>query len=88
MTSDLRRGLQSPAPRGRSVDSAQRFMLQRGYTQEPVGFIEVDELCTYYYFDLPSGAFVELEVIYEPASDTFTRCITGLRCRERELAAS
>lgn len=92
MTSDSRRvalrGLQRPVPRGRSADSARRFMRQRGYPQEPVGFVEVDELCSYYYFDLPTGACVELEVIYEPATDTFTRCVTALRCYQRELVAS
>lgn len=88
MTSELRTALRRPVPKGRSVDSARRFMQRRGYPQEPVGFIEIDELCTYYFFDLPNGALVELEVIYDPATDVFTRCITGLRWCERELAAS
>lgn len=88
MRQDMLRGLQSPAPRGRSLDSARRFMLKRGHSQAPVGFIEIDELCTYYYFDLPTAHLVELEVIYEPATDTFTRCITALRSYQRELVAS
>lgn len=65
-------------PKGRSADSARRFMEQRGHPVEPIGCIEIDELCTYYYFET-SHQLVELEVVYSPRTDAFTRTVTGVR---------
>lgn len=63
-------------------------MAQRRFPVQPIGCIEIvdDELCTYYYFET-GLQLVELEVIYSPITDKFTRTVTGAWPQD-ELMAS
>lgn len=46
---------------------------------EPLGLIEVDDQCWYFYFLLPGGeTLVELEVILEPQHRRFVRRVTAM----------
>lgn len=67
--------LRQPDLRTRQARAAAQYMEHKGYDGiRPLGFIPVDEECSYFYYKLPEG-ILELEVCASP--DGFGRRVTA-----------
>jgi hypothetical protein len=78
MTTDFLQGLDEADIDAKPTRVAQNFMRIKGYPEiKPLGMVEVNETCWYYYYELPEG-ILELEVLFREDTRKFTRGVSSL----------